>query len=177
MCHKLLIRKISRNLKEVLTSERSIFCIWHDAWHVDIRLLLWGLSVVLCLDLFFVLIFSVLLNVVILTMAPRPATRRKQPQQLSSKSSKSKSTKKALISPVLRQKRWPDWGLNPGPTGYLPDALPTELSGLTGFNTTMWFICNQELNAALDLSTVSTEQQERSYCITKLIVKGETHIT
>ena len=25
--------------------------------------------------------------------------------------------------------------MNPGPTGHIPDALPTELSGLTEFNT------------------------------------------
>ena len=35
----------------------------------------------------------------------------------------------------VKTKRWPHWGLNPGPTGYIPDALPTKLSGLTGFNT------------------------------------------
>ena len=27
------------------------------------------------------------------------------------------------------------WGLNSGPTRHIPNALPTELSGLTGFNT------------------------------------------
>src|SRR6266404_8893266 len=27
-------------------------------------------------------------------------------------------------------KIWPNWGLNPGPSGYIPDALTTELSGL-----------------------------------------------
>ena len=30
----------------------------------------------------------------------------------------------------LKQKRWPDWGLNPGPSRHIPDALTTELSGL-----------------------------------------------
>jgi hypothetical protein len=34
-------------------------------------------------------------------MAPRPATKMKQQQKLSSKSSKSKPTKKALISPDM----------------------------------------------------------------------------
>ena len=29
-----------------------------------------------------------------------------------------------------KQKRWPDWGLNPGPSRHIPDALTTELSGL-----------------------------------------------
>jgi hypothetical protein len=27
-------------------------------------------------------------------------------------------------------KRWPDWGLNPGPSGTAPGALTTELPGL-----------------------------------------------
>ena len=31
----------------------------------------------------------------------------------------------------VKQKRWPDWGLNPGPSRHIPDALTTELSGLT----------------------------------------------
>ena len=31
---------------------------------------------------------------------------------------------------MSRLNKWPDWGLNPGPTGHIPDALPTELSGL-----------------------------------------------
>ena len=35
----------------------------------------------------------------------------------------------------IKTERWPDWELNPGPTGHIPDALPTELSGLTRFNT------------------------------------------
>jgi hypothetical protein len=30
----------------------------------------------------------------------------------------------------VKQKRWPDWGLNPGPSRHIPDALTTELSGL-----------------------------------------------
>ena len=30
--------------------------------------------------------------------------------------------------------------LNPGPSGNIPDALPTELSGLTGFITTMSYM-------------------------------------
>ena len=29
----------------------------------------------------------------------------------------------------VKQKRWPDWGLNPGPSRHIPDALTTELSG------------------------------------------------
>ena len=32
--------------------------------------------------------------------------------------------------PYVKQKRWPDWGLNPGPSRHIPDALTTELSGL-----------------------------------------------
>ena len=28
------------------------------------------------------------------------------------------------------EKRWPDWGLNPGPSGNTPGALTTELPGL-----------------------------------------------
>ena len=35
----------------------------------------------------------------------------------------------SLVNPV-KQKRWPDWGLNPGPSRHKPDALTTELSGL-----------------------------------------------
>ena len=31
----------------------------------------------------------------------------------------------------VKQKRWPDWGLNPGPSRHIPDALTTEISGLT----------------------------------------------
>jgi hypothetical protein len=31
----------------------------------------------------------------------------------------------------VKQKRWPDWGLNPGPSRHIQDALTTELSGLT----------------------------------------------
>ena len=31
---------------------------------------------------------------------------------------------------IVKQKRWPDWGLNPGPSRHIPDALTTELSGL-----------------------------------------------
>ena len=31
---------------------------------------------------------------------------------------------------TVKQKRWPDWGLNPGPSRHIPDALTTELSGL-----------------------------------------------
>jgi hypothetical protein len=31
----------------------------------------------------------------------------------------------------VKQKRWPDRGLNPGPSRHIPDALTTELSGLT----------------------------------------------
>ena len=31
---------------------------------------------------------------------------------------------------VVKQKRWPDWGLNPGPSRHIPDALTTEISGL-----------------------------------------------
>jgi hypothetical protein len=34
------------------------------------------------------------------------------------------------VSPV-KQKRRPDRGLNPGPSRHIPDALTTELSGLT----------------------------------------------
>jgi hypothetical protein len=30
----------------------------------------------------------------------------------------------------VKQKRWPDQGLNPGPSRHIPDALTTELSGL-----------------------------------------------
>jgi hypothetical protein len=30
----------------------------------------------------------------------------------------------------VKQKRQPDWGLNPGPSRHIPDALTTELSGL-----------------------------------------------
>ena len=30
----------------------------------------------------------------------------------------------------IKQKRWPDWGLNPGPSRHIPDALTTELLGL-----------------------------------------------
>ena len=30
----------------------------------------------------------------------------------------------------VKQKRWPDWGLNPGPSRHILDALTTELSGL-----------------------------------------------
>ena len=30
----------------------------------------------------------------------------------------------------VKQRRWPDWGLNPGPSRHIPDALTTELSGL-----------------------------------------------
>ena len=30
----------------------------------------------------------------------------------------------------VKKKRWPDWGLNPGPSRHIPDALTTELSGL-----------------------------------------------
>ena len=33
-------------------------------------------------------------------------------------------------TPSVKQKRWPDWGLNPGPSRHIPDALTTELSGL-----------------------------------------------
>ena len=29
-----------------------------------------------------------------------------------------------------QEKRWPDWGLNPGPSGTAPGALTTELPGL-----------------------------------------------
>jgi hypothetical protein len=32
---------------------------------------------------------------------------------------------------VVKQKRRPDQGLNPGPSRHIPDALTTELSGLT----------------------------------------------
>ena len=32
---------------------------------------------------------------------------------------------------TVKQKRQPDWGLNPGPSRHIPDALTTELSGLT----------------------------------------------
>jgi hypothetical protein len=31
----------------------------------------------------------------------------------------------------VKQKRQPDRGLNPGPSKHIPDALTTELSGLT----------------------------------------------
>ena len=31
---------------------------------------------------------------------------------------------------VVKQKRWLDWGLNPGPSRHIPNALTTELSGL-----------------------------------------------
>jgi hypothetical protein len=31
----------------------------------------------------------------------------------------------------VKQKRWPDWELNPEPSRHIPDALTTELSGLT----------------------------------------------
>ena len=30
----------------------------------------------------------------------------------------------------VKQKRWPGWGLNPGPSRHIPDALTTKLSGL-----------------------------------------------
>ena len=30
----------------------------------------------------------------------------------------------------VKQKRWPDWGLNPGPSKHIPDALTTKLLGL-----------------------------------------------
>ena len=30
----------------------------------------------------------------------------------------------------VKQKIWPDWGLNPGPSRHIPDAPTTELSGL-----------------------------------------------
>jgi hypothetical protein len=33
--------------------------------------------------------------------------------------------------PFVKQKRRPDWELNPGPSRHIPDALTTELSGLT----------------------------------------------
>jgi hypothetical protein len=32
---------------------------------------------------------------------------------------------------TVKQKRQPDWGLNPGPSKHIPDALTTELLGLT----------------------------------------------
>ena len=35
------------------------------------------------------------------------------------------------IQQHVKQKRQPDWGLNPGPSRHIPDALTTELSGLT----------------------------------------------
>ena len=31
---------------------------------------------------------------------------------------------------IVKQKRWPDLRLNPGPSRHIPDALTTELSGL-----------------------------------------------
>ena len=36
----------------------------------------------------------------------------------------------SLCTHAVKQKRWPDWGLNPGPSRHIPDALTTELSGL-----------------------------------------------
>ena len=35
---------------------------------------------------------------------------------------------------TVKQKRWPDWELNPGPSRHIPDALTTELSGLLPAN-------------------------------------------
>ena len=32
-----------------------------------------------------------------------------------------------------KTERITNWGLNPGSTGHIPDAPPTELSGITGF--------------------------------------------
>ena len=31
---------------------------------------------------------------------------------------------------TTQRKEWPDWGLNPGPSGTAPGALTTELPGL-----------------------------------------------
>ena len=36
----------------------------------------------------------------------------------------------SLSAVTVKHKRWPDWGLNPGPSRHIPDALTTELSGL-----------------------------------------------
>ena len=30
----------------------------------------------------------------------------------------------------VKQRKWPDWGLSPGPSRHIPNALTTELSGL-----------------------------------------------
>ena len=66
---------------------------------------------------------------------PPPQHHGKRHQYAPSQTQAYYAGKTAVLDPTpsqqsVKQKRWPDWGLNPGPSRHIPDALTTELSGL-----------------------------------------------
>ena len=69
----------------------------------------------------------------------------------------------------VKQKRQPDWELNPGPSRHIPDALTTGLSGLTRqVSITCWY-------ALTTLSLTLSEACDQHTCVDAWQVPG--HVT